>query len=69
MKDVIENINGQDLDGKNITENAQSRSSGGTRSGGSDDGYGRREGGGGGYGRRGSFKLVLVSIKLNPLWI
>ncbi|XP_076916245.1 glycine-rich RNA-binding protein GRP1A-like [Bidens hawaiensis] len=50
MKDAIEAMNGQSLDGRNITVNeAQSRGSdggGGRRDGG---GYG---GGGGGYGRR-----------------
>ncbi|XP_076889961.1 glycine-rich RNA-binding protein GRP1A-like [Bidens hawaiensis] len=45
MKDAIEAMNGQPLDGRNITVNeAQSRGSGG--------GGGRRDGGGGGYGRR-----------------
>ncbi|XP_052194757.1 glycine-rich RNA-binding protein GRP2A-like [Diospyros lotus] len=54
MKDAIEGMNGQDLDGRNITVNeAQSRGSGGGgfRSGGGgrrDGGYSR--GGGGGYG-------------------
>ncbi|CAM8941710.1 unnamed protein product [Rhodiola kirilowii] len=55
MKDAIEGMNGQDLDGRNITVNeAQSRGSGGGRGGGgfrsgSGGGYvgGRREGGGG----------------------
>ncbi|CAM8901568.1 unnamed protein product [Rhodiola kirilowii] len=56
MKDAIEGMNGQDLDGRNITVNeAQSRGSGGGgggggfRSGGGSGGYGggRREGGGG----------------------
>ncbi|CAL5205611.1 unnamed protein product [Lathyrus oleraceus] len=47
MKDAIEGMNGQDLDGRNITVNeAQSRGSGGGGGGGG----GRREGGGGGYG-------------------
>ncbi|XP_051179127.1 glycine-rich RNA-binding protein [Lolium perenne] len=58
MKNAIEGMNGQDLDGRNITVNeAQSRSGGGGggggyRGGGSGGGgYGqRREGGGGGYG-------------------
>ncbi|CAM8904354.1 unnamed protein product [Rhodiola kirilowii] len=57
MKDAIEGMNGQDLDGRNITVNeAQSRGSGGGgggggfRSGGGGGGYG---GGGGGYGGRG----------------
>ncbi|KAI5388521.1 hypothetical protein KIW84_074274 [Lathyrus oleraceus] len=47
MRDAIEGMNGQDMDGRNITVNeAQSRGSGG--------GYGgRREGGGGGYGSGG----------------
>ncbi|KAF5180759.1 Glycine-rich rna-binding protein [Thalictrum thalictroides] len=68
MKKAIENMNGQELDGRNITVNeAQSRGSGGARSGGGGGGYGgggsygggggggygRREGGGGGYGGRG----------------
>ena len=57
MRDAIEGMNGQDLDGRNITVNeAQSRGSGGGgggfRSGGG--GGGRRDGGysrgGGGYG-------------------
>ncbi|OVA07030.1 RNA recognition motif domain [Macleaya cordata] len=51
MRDAIEGMNGQNLDGRNITVNeAQSRGSGG--GGGSGGGYGggRREGGGGGYG-------------------
>ncbi|XP_071701369.1 glycine-rich RNA-binding protein-like [Rutidosis leptorrhynchoides] len=50
LKDAIEGMNGQSLDGRNITVNeAQSRSGGG---GGGGGGYGgRREGGGGGgYG-------------------
>ncbi|KAM7470764.1 hypothetical protein LguiA_008947 [Lonicera macranthoides] len=58
LRDAIEGMNGQDLDGRNITVNeAQSRGSGGGgggggfRSGGGGGG-GRREGGGGGYGRR-----------------
>ncbi|CAL1385820.1 unnamed protein product [Linum trigynum] len=62
MKDAIAGMNGQNLDGRNITVNeAQSRGSGGGgggfRSGGGGGGYGggRREGGyggggGGGYG-------------------
>lgn len=64
MRDAIEGLNGQDLDGRNITVNeAQSRGSGGGGGGfsrGSGGGYGgggggRREGGynrngGGGYG-------------------
>ncbi|XP_058215257.1 glycine-rich RNA-binding protein 7-like isoform X2 [Rhododendron vialii] len=48
MKDAIEGMNGQDLDGRNITVNeAQSRGSGGGGGGG-----GFRSGGGGGGGRR-----------------
>ncbi|KAG2259300.1 hypothetical protein Bca4012_096296 [Brassica carinata] len=50
MKDAIEGMNGQDLDGRSITVNeAQSRGSGGGggRGGG---GGGYRSGGGGGYG-------------------
>ncbi|OIW08715.1 hypothetical protein TanjilG_03391 [Lupinus angustifolius] len=59
LKDAIEGLNGQDLDGRNITVNeAQSRGSGGGGGGGrggggyGGGGYGggRREGGGGGYG-------------------
>ncbi|XP_050233721.1 glycine-rich RNA-binding protein GRP1A-like [Mercurialis annua] len=47
MRDAIEGMNGQDLDGRNITVNeAQSRGSGG--GGGGGGGY--RSGGGGGYG-------------------
>ncbi|KAK9691073.1 hypothetical protein RND81_09G174100 [Saponaria officinalis] len=59
MKDAIEGMNGQDLDGRNITVNeAQSRGSGGGGgggggyrggNGGGGRGYG---GGGGGYGAR-----------------
>ncbi|GAB2272413.1 hypothetical protein Dimus_007238 [Dionaea muscipula] len=50
VNQAIEGMNGQDLDGRNITVNeAQSRGSGGFRSG--NDGGGRREGGGGGYNR------------------
>ncbi|ERN16113.1 hypothetical protein AMTRI_Chr11g152340 [Amborella trichopoda] len=46
MRDAIEGMNGQTLDGRNITVNeAQSRGSGG-------GGGGFRSGGGGGYGRR-----------------
>nr|CAD29693.1 putative glycine rich protein [Rumex obtusifolius] len=46
MRDAIEGMNGQDLDGRNITVNeAQSRGSGG-------GGGGYRGGGGGGYGGR-----------------
>ncbi|KAK1414457.1 hypothetical protein QVD17_30201 [Tagetes erecta] len=45
LRDAIEGMNGQSLDGRNITVNeAQSRSGGGGGGG------GRREGGGGGYG-------------------
>ncbi|CAI9786363.1 unnamed protein product [Fraxinus pennsylvanica] len=63
MRDAIEGMNGQDLDGRNITVNeAQSRGGGGggfrggrRESGGAGGGYGRRDGGykggnGGGYG-------------------
>ncbi|KAJ9561156.1 hypothetical protein OSB04_006316 [Centaurea solstitialis] len=47
LRDAIEGMNGQSLDGRNITVNeAQSRSGGGGGGG------GRREGGGGGYGGR-----------------
>ncbi|TLM35467.1 RNA-binding protein [Acinetobacter baumannii] len=47
LRAAIEGMNGQSLDGRNITVNeAQSRSGGGGGGG------GRREGGGGGYGRR-----------------
>ncbi|KAL8540231.1 hypothetical protein ACS0TY_001711 [Phlomoides rotata] len=56
MRDAIEGMNGQDLDGRSITVNeAQSRGSGGGGGGGfrgprrDGGGYG---GGGGGYGRR-----------------
>ncbi|KAK4424135.1 Glycine-rich RNA-binding protein GRP1A [Sesamum alatum] len=67
MSSAIEGMNGQELDGRNITVNeAQSRGSGGGGGsrgprreggyGGGGGGYGRREGGygggGGGYGRR-----------------
>ncbi|CAM8937786.1 hypothetical protein QQ045_012814 [Rhodiola kirilowii] len=52
MRDAIEGMNGQDLDGRNITVNeAQSRGSGGGGGGGGFGG-GRREGGGG-YSRGG----------------
>ncbi|MBA0562163.1 hypothetical protein Golob_007233, partial [Gossypium lobatum] len=68
MRDAIEGMNGQNLDGRNITVNeAQSRRSGGgggrgygggsggyNRSGGG-RGYGRREGGYGGGRREGVF--------------
>ncbi|KAL3738414.1 glycine-rich RNA-binding protein-like isoform X1 [Eucalyptus grandis] len=53
MRDAIEGMNGQNLDGRNITVNeAQSRSGGGggggfSRGGGGGYGGGRREGGGG----------------------
>ncbi|XP_073030334.1 glycine-rich RNA-binding protein-like isoform X2 [Primulina eburnea] len=58
MRDAIEGMNGQDLDGRNITVNeAQSRGGGGggfrgpRRDGGGGGGYARREGGyGGGRG-------------------
>ncbi|GJX85482.1 glycine-rich RNA-binding protein GRP1A-like protein isoform X3 [Tanacetum coccineum] len=62
LRDAIEGMNGQSLDGRNITVNeAQSRSGGGGGGGrreggggygGGGGGYGggRREGGGGGYG-------------------
>ncbi|AEC07210.1 cold, circadian rhythm, and rna binding 2 [Arabidopsis thaliana] len=53
MKDAIEGMNGQDLDGRSITVNeAQSRGSGGGgghRGGGSYGGGGGRREGGGGY--------------------
>ena len=54
MKDAIEGMNGQSLDGRNITVNeAQSRGSGGGGGGGGGFRGGRREGGGGGgYGGR-----------------
>ncbi|GMH02764.1 hypothetical protein Nepgr_004603 [Nepenthes gracilis] len=57
MKKAIEAMNGQNLDGRNITVNeAQSRGGGGGGGGGyhggNDGGYGgRREGGSGGYNR------------------
>ncbi|KAI5577277.1 hypothetical protein POPTR_009G116400v4 [Populus trichocarpa] len=53
MRDAIDGMNGQDLDGRNITVNeAQSRGSGG--GGGGGGGYNRNSGGGGygGGGRR-----------------
>ncbi|CAJ2679268.1 unnamed protein product [Trifolium pratense] len=60
MRDAIEGMNGQDIDGRNITVNeAQSRSRGGGGGGGGYGGGGRREGGynrssgGGGYGSGG----------------
>ncbi|XWS40046.1 hypothetical protein CRYUN_Cryun18bG0107000 [Craigia yunnanensis] len=54
MRDAIEGMNGQNLDGRNITVNeAQSRKSGGGGGGGygGSGGY-NRSGGGGGYGGR-----------------
>ncbi|GMI88172.1 hypothetical protein HRI_002486500 [Hibiscus trionum] len=54
MRDAIEGMNGQNLDGRNITVNeAQSRKSGGGGGGfgGGNGGY-SRGGGGGGYGGR-----------------
>ncbi|KAL4319062.1 hypothetical protein GQ457_18G017070 [Hibiscus cannabinus] len=54
MRDAIEGMNGQNLDGRNITVNeAQSRKSGGGGGGygGGNGGY-NRGGGGGGYGGR-----------------
>ncbi|XP_031131171.1 glycine-rich RNA-binding protein-like [Ipomoea triloba] len=53
MKDAIEGMNGQSLDGRNITVNeAQSRGSGGGGGGGGFRGGRREGGGGGGYGGR-----------------
>ncbi|KAL7118767.1 hypothetical protein ACP275_02G022300 [Erythranthe tilingii] len=55
MKEAIEGMNGQDLDGRSITVNeAQSRGGGGGGGGGGGFRGPRREGsgGGGGYGRR-----------------
>ncbi|XP_075493178.1 glycine-rich RNA-binding protein-like [Primulina tabacum] len=54
MRDAIEGMNGQDLDGRNITVNeAQSRgSAGGGGGGGGFRGPRREGGGGGGYSRR-----------------
>ncbi|CAJ2679263.1 unnamed protein product [Trifolium pratense] len=53
MRDAIEGMNGQDMNGRNITVNeAQSRGSGGGGRGGGSYGGGRREGGGG-YSRGG----------------
>ncbi|XVE93206.1 hypothetical protein REPUB_Repub01dG0170500 [Reevesia pubescens] len=56
MRDAIEGMNGQILDGRNITVNeAQNRRSGGGGGGGyggGSGGYNRREGGGGYGGRR-----------------
>ncbi|KAI5402461.1 hypothetical protein KIW84_050180, partial [Lathyrus oleraceus] len=61
MKDAIEGMNGQDLDGRNITVNeAQSRGSGGGGGGGRDRGYGdggsRYSRGGGGGGSEGDWR-------------
>ncbi|KAL7206722.1 hypothetical protein ACSBR2_019437 [Camellia fascicularis] len=56
MRDAIEGMNGQDLDGRNITVNeAQSRGSGGGYGGGGgrDRGYGGSGGGGSRYSRGG----------------
>ncbi|PKU65825.1 glycine-rich RNA-binding protein 2 [Dendrobium catenatum] len=52
MRDAIKGMDGQLLDGRNITVNeAQSRGGGGGRSGGGGGGYQNRDGGfGGGYG-------------------
>ncbi|KAL3326298.1 hypothetical protein AABB24_037137 [Solanum stoloniferum] len=53
MRNAIEAMNGQNLDGRNITVNeAQSRGSGG---GGGGFGGGRRGGGGGGFGGGGGY--------------
>ncbi|XP_051145258.1 glycine-rich RNA-binding protein GRP2A-like [Andrographis paniculata] len=53
MRDAIEGMNGQELDGRNITVNeAQSRGNGGGGGGGGFRGPRRDGGGGGGYGRR-----------------
>ncbi|KAM7482612.1 hypothetical protein LguiB_007195 [Lonicera macranthoides] len=54
LRDAIEGMNGQSLDGRSITVNeAQSRGGGGGYRGGGGGYGGRREGGvGGGYGRR-----------------
>ncbi|KAL1833776.1 hypothetical protein ACET3Z_003427 [Daucus carota] len=57
LREAIEGMNGQSLDGRNITVNeAQSRANGGGGGGGGGFRHsgGRREGGGGGYGRRDS---------------
>ncbi|CAA7390414.1 unnamed protein product [Spirodela intermedia] len=52
MNDAIKGMNGQDLDGRSITVNqAQSRGSGGFRSG--SGGYGGQHREGGGYSREG----------------
>ncbi|KAG5526645.1 hypothetical protein RHGRI_032795 [Rhododendron griersonianum] len=56
MRDAIEGMNGQDLEGRNITVNeAQSRGGGGGGGGRGGGGYGGGGGGrgGGGYGARG----------------
>ncbi|XP_074346505.1 glycine-rich RNA-binding protein 7-like [Apium graveolens] len=51
MNDAIEGMNGQELDGRNITVNeAQSRGGGGGGGGGRREGGGGYGGGGGGYG-------------------
>ncbi|XAR72808.1 hypothetical protein NMG60_11019573 [Bertholletia excelsa] len=61
MRDAIEGMNGQNLDGRNITVNeAQSRSGSSSGGGGFRSGGGRREGGGGygsgrGYGGGGGY--------------
>ncbi|KAJ0981892.1 hypothetical protein J5N97_010147 [Dioscorea zingiberensis] len=55
MRDAIERMNGQDLDGRSITVNeAQSRSGGGGGGGGGGYGAPRRDGGGGGGGGYGA---------------
>ncbi|KAL0920005.1 hypothetical protein M5K25_009103 [Dendrobium thyrsiflorum] len=55
MRDAIEGMNGQNLDGRNITVNqAQSRSGNGGGGGGGDGGY--CGGGGGGYGGGGVYR-------------
>ncbi|CAL1384954.1 unnamed protein product [Linum trigynum] len=56
MKEAIEGMNGQNLDGRNITVNeAQSRSGTGGGGGGFRSGGPRRDGGGGGYGGVGGY--------------
>ncbi|GMJ01763.1 hypothetical protein HRI_003845500 [Hibiscus trionum] len=58
MRDAIEGMNGQNLDGRNITVNeAQSRKSGegGGGFGGGNEGYSRGGGGGGYSGRQGGY--------------
>ncbi|XP_052170528.1 glycine-rich RNA-binding protein GRP2A-like isoform X1 [Diospyros lotus] len=58
MRDAIEGMNGQELDGRNITVNeAQSRGSGGGGGGRREGGYNRGGGGygGGGYGGNGGY--------------